>query len=119
MRSTGVTAPLTVDLACGQVTFYAARYDQRLLGIFPVGDLTNCIPDAEADVAILEEPEHLTWFHHGTRWSSKFQHVVRTPSHMARTHQFAERTVMLESRCTLLRLDVAAAELQVHSDKMI
>lgn len=62
---------------CMQVAFYAARYDQRLLGIFPVGDLTQYIPDAEADIAVLEEPEHLTWFHHGQRWSSKFQHVVR------------------------------------------
>ncbi|KAL3142245.1 hypothetical protein ABBQ38_002589 [Trebouxia sp. C0009 RCD-2024] len=59
-----------------KIRYYPGRYDTRLLGIFPVGDLTVYIPAEEADVAILDEPEHLTWFHHGTRWTDKFNHVV-------------------------------------------
>ncbi len=37
----------------------AGRYDRTMLGIFPVGDLTEIVQaDARADAVILEEPEH-------------------------------------------------------------
>lgn len=30
----------------------------------------------QADVAILEEPDHLNWFHAGRRWTHKFRLVL-------------------------------------------
>lgn len=59
-----------------QVVFYAGKYFPSFGSIFPAEDIIAVIPQHERDVAILEEPEHLNWFNHSTRWSHAFPHVV-------------------------------------------
>ncbi|XP_065864719.1 digalactosyldiacylglycerol synthase 2, chloroplastic isoform X2 [Euphorbia lathyris] len=50
------------------ICFYPGKFAVDKRSILPVGDISEVIPDEEADIAILEEPEHLTWFHHGKKW---------------------------------------------------
>jgi len=62
-----------------QISFYAARYHDEYHSIFPMGDVTALIPDEEADVCVLEEPEHLNWYKApftAKTWMDKFRHVV-------------------------------------------
>ncbi|KAK8565839.1 hypothetical protein V6N12_059388 [Hibiscus sabdariffa] len=58
------------------IRFYPAKFAVDKRSILPVGDISEIILDEEADIAVLEEPEHLTWFHHGKRWKTKFRLVV-------------------------------------------
>lgn len=61
------------------IIFYAARYHDEFHSIFPMGDIVDLIPDEDADVAILEEPEHLNWYRApftSKSWKEKFKHVV-------------------------------------------
>eukprot|EP00879_Flechtneria_rotunda_P025238 GHRR01026809.1.p1 GENE.GHRR01026809.1~~GHRR01026809.1.p1 ORF type:complete len:472 (+),score=154.55 GHRR01026809.1:87-1502(+) len=58
------------------VMFYEGRYFSSFGSIFPVEDIIKLIPPELRDVAILEEPEHLNWFQHKSRWSKAFAHVV-------------------------------------------
>ncbi|MBA0784684.1 hypothetical protein Gotri_025758 [Gossypium trilobum] len=58
------------------IRFYPGKFSVDKRSILPVGDISEIIPDEEADIAVLEEPEHLTWFHHGKRWKTKFRLVI-------------------------------------------
>ena len=67
------TAATAVALLCKGVSKYRdAGVPSALLD-----QSQSSVPALQADVAVLEEPEHLTWYHHGIRWVDKFPHVVR------------------------------------------
>lgn len=60
-----------------RIQFYSGRYHPELGSVFSVGDVPALIPDEDADVLILEEPEHLNWYRApGVPWTRKFRHVV-------------------------------------------
>ncbi|KAH7855429.1 hypothetical protein Vadar_024740 [Vaccinium darrowii] len=59
-----------------KISFYPAKFQKERRSIIPAGDTSQFIPSKDADIAILEEPEHLNWYHHGKRWTDKFNHVV-------------------------------------------
>jgi digalactosyldiacylglycerol synthase len=61
------------------IMFYTARYHDEFHSIFPMGDMSALIPENEADVCILEEPEHLNWYRAPfteKAWIDKFKHVI-------------------------------------------
>eukprot|EP00966_Prymnesium_polylepis_P047520 1100164-Prymnesium_polylepis.1 len=49
------------------IAWYPATYEAFHASIIQRGDvdITQLEPEAERDVVILEEPEHLNWYHHG------------------------------------------------------
>ncbi|CAN1277668.1 Digalactosyldiacylglycerol synthase 1, chloroplastic [Linum perenne] len=59
-----------------RISFYPGKFSKERRSIIPAGDTSQFISSKEADIAILEEPEHLNWYHHGRRWTDKFNHVV-------------------------------------------
>ncbi|VAH47697.1 unnamed protein product [Triticum turgidum subsp. durum] len=59
-----------------KISFYPGKFSKERRSIIPAGDTSEFISSGEADIAILEEPEHLNWYHHGKRWTDKFNHVI-------------------------------------------
>lgn len=59
-----------------RIQWYEAYWADTFCCIFPTGDCSLSIGDGPRDVLILEEPEHLCWYHCGQRWPSLFKHVI-------------------------------------------
>jgi hypothetical protein len=45
-----------------QIQFWHGKYHEAFGSIFPLQDICATIPRKDADICILEEPEHLNWF---------------------------------------------------------
>ena len=58
-----------------EIRFYPARFDVMRGSILPIGDTTRWVGDS-CDLCVLEEPEHLNWYHGGGQWRRCFKLVV-------------------------------------------
>jgi len=60
-----------------RIRWYTGRFYRGENSIYSMGDIIGLIPEDEADICILEEPEHLNWYRApGEGWTKKFKHVV-------------------------------------------
>ena len=67
----------SVDSPALKIRWFPARFEPVLGCIIPdIDDITSALPPHEQDVVILEEPEHLNWYHHGRKWTDVYSHVV-------------------------------------------
>ncbi|KAM3288364.1 hypothetical protein P3S67_021794 [Capsicum chacoense] len=48
-----------------RISFYLGKFPKGGWSIIPAGDTSQFIPSRDADIALLEEPEHLNWYHPG------------------------------------------------------
>lgn len=53
--------------------WYPSRLHRDRGSILPLGDTTACFSRDESDVVVLEEPEHLNWYHFGHNWRRRFK----------------------------------------------
>lgn len=53
------------------IRFYSGKYAPALGSIIPTQDIQPLVPQ-DVSCIVLEEPEHLTWYHSGKRWIRAF-----------------------------------------------
>lgn len=58
-----------------EVKFYSGKYAHALGSIIPTQDIQPLVSKDTACI-VLEEPEHLTWYHSGRRWIRAFDRYV-------------------------------------------
>ena len=106
-----------------RVLFYDAWHDPRKGSILPLdrSDVTEHILASESDVAVLEEPEHLTWYHMvGPKWRTKFalsvgvahtnytEYIRRDRGEVAATFVTCWNWLMVRANChRVIRLSAA------------
>lgn len=99
---------------CFSLVFYHGRYDAALGSIIPEEDLQSLVP-LPVDCIILEEPEHLTWYHSGKRWTRAFPPAVPVIGIMHTNYvDYARRMAGDAAASTLKRLNKFLCRMHTH-----
>lgn len=97
-----------------RLVFYKGRYDPGLGSIMPEEDIQPLIP-LPVDCIILEEPEHLTWYHTGRRWTRAFSQLVPVIGVMHTNYvDYARREVGEAGAGALRRLNAFLCRQHTH-----
>ena len=97
-----------------RLVFYPGRYDAALGSIMPRGDVQPLIP-LPVHCVVLEEPEHLTWYHTGKRWTRAFERTVPIVGVMHTNYvDYARRIAGDTAAATLKRLNTFLCRQHTH-----
>lgn len=86
------------------IRFWLGKYHESFGSIFPIEDICSTIPRDEADICILEEPEHLNWFRvpavnsSSTNNTKKITGVkANSPRHSQQEEKKQESNIIMEA----------------------
>jgi len=97
-----------------QVEFYKGKYAPSLGSIIPVQDIQPLVP-RDVTCIVLEEPEHLTWYHSGKRWVRAFPKYVPVVGVMHTNYvDYAKRMAGETAAMTLKRLNTFLCRQHTH-----
>jgi hypothetical protein len=84
-----------------KIKFWLGKYHESFGSIFPIEDICSTIPRDEADICILEEPEHLNWFRVPAVNSSSKKNItnakMNNPSHSLQEEKKQESNLIMEA----------------------
>jgi len=96
------------------IGFYRGKYAPALGSIIPAEDIQALVP-RNVSCIVLEEPEHLTWYHSGCRWIRAFEKYVPVIGVMHTNYvDYARRMAGETASLTLKRLNKFLCRQHTH-----
>ena len=115
-RGIKTSLPLHSLCALDQPDWVASgKYSPALGSIIPTQDIQPLVPRSAACI-VLEEPEHLTWYHSGRRWIRAFDRYVPVVGVMHTNYvDYARRMAGEAASITLKRLNKFLCRQHTHT----